>query len=86
MKPETELIPAPAVSAQEATLVGLGAEEAKTPPLRKIDQCLRGRYVWAILLGLVLAILGGMWGYQRREPMYQSTGLIRVEPVLPRIL
>jgi Mrp family chromosome partitioning ATPase/uncharacterized protein involved in exopolysaccharide biosynthesis len=43
---------------------------------------LRGRYPWAIALGLLGVIAGGMAGHLIPTPLYRSTGQIRVAPLL----
>ncbi|OHB76951.1 MAG: hypothetical protein A2W31_04325 [Planctomycetes bacterium RBG_16_64_10] len=52
----------------------------------RVLSSLRGRYHWAVLLGGLLAVLGGAAGYFFWKPQYESVGLIRVAPVLPRVL
>lgn len=47
---------------------------------------MHGRYTLAVLLAVVGIAAGGYWGYTRKNPLYESTGLIRVEAVLPRVL
>ncbi|MEX0777502.1 MAG: hypothetical protein WD042_17495 [Phycisphaeraceae bacterium] len=64
----------------------LRAGERPASPLKRIHGVLRGRYVWAVLLACLGLILGGWWGYHRRAPMYQSTGTLHFEPILPRVL
>lgn len=60
---------------------------APTPnPLHKLHSYLRGRYTWMVLLSLVLATGGGALGWFAWQPMYQSIGLIQVQPTVPRIL
>jgi len=69
-------LPGPAVSAP--------LEHAN--PFRKLHRLLRGRYVWAILLGAIGAGAGGVLGYKARRPTYQSRGVIEVKPYIPRVL
>lgn len=59
--------------------------DAEAPPNRVLSS-LRGRHVWAILLGILFAVLGAVAGYAVWTPEYQSVGLIKVSPKLPRIL
>ena len=62
--------------------------EAKAPPnpLLMLHRLLKGRYPYAIALALIGGIAGGATGYNLVKPIYQSTGLIRYKPSLPRIL
>src|SRR4051812_12128944 len=55
-------------------------------PLLKFHQILRGRYLLAVGLGLVLSGFGLLAGYKLDSPEYRSTGLIRVRLSLPRIM
>jgi len=55
-------------------------------PLLRIHELLRGRYVWAFALAVMLGALGTFAGYRVTTPKYRSTGLLRVRPVLPRVI
>jgi uncharacterized protein involved in exopolysaccharide biosynthesis len=55
-------------------------------PLVLIHRHLRGRYPLAIALGVVLAIPAAIGGWFALPPTYQSTGIVRVAPTLPKIL
>src|ERR1700742_1564116 len=59
---------------------------AAANPLMMVHRLLAGRYIWATLLGIALACLGGTIAYLFVKPTYQSIGLIEVKPVLGRIL
>lgn len=63
----------------------LDPHEAAGRPNRVLSS-LRGRYVWAAVLGLLFAPLGGVAGYKVWSPQYASVGLIRVKPLLERVL
>lgn len=63
-----------------------GPERQPESPLRVVHRCLRGRYGWALLLGAALSIPGAVAGYLAAWPRYESTGLVRVAPTLPKIL
>lgn len=55
--------------------------------VRVIHSMMRGRYHWAIALGLLGGILGSTAGYfAAPEREYTSTGLIQFHPVLPKTL
>lgn len=64
------------------------AEAEPMPPgmLASAHRLLRGRYLWVVMLGAMLAGGGAYAGYQLWEPVYQSVGQIRIAPTLPRIL
>jgi len=55
-------------------------------PLLTVHRMLRGRYHWALALGLLLSIPGGLGGYHAIRPMYTSTAIVRVAPTMPKIL
>ncbi len=47
----------------------------------KLHRLLRGRYHWAVLLGLVLGSGGGYYGYTTaKKPTWSSTGTIHIRP------
>ncbi len=73
-----EMVPGPAQFSDPS--------EAMANPLLLIHRLLIGRYRWAILLGLVLAITGAAVTYKSIKLVYTSTGLVRILPYLPRIL
>lgn len=60
--------------------------EKQINPFKRLHQLLRGRYHWAILLGVVGALGGAFAGYNLTELRYQANGMIRVRPVVPTIL
>ena len=62
---------------QDATDTGSHASQ--------LHALLRGRYRWAIALGLILAIAGTVGGYFSQGDVYQSTSLIGISPVSQRI-
>lgn len=47
---------------------------------------LRGRYHWALGLGLLIAGIGGLGGYFSQSKIYRSTSLIAISPVQQMIL
>ena len=55
-------------------------------PLMLIHRSLRGRYVLTIVLAIVFGALGGTLGYLSRQPLYKSTGVVRIQPSLPKVL
>ena len=66
---------------------GQGAGEAQAPnPLLIVHRALRGRYLLAIAIGLVLAVPGGLIGYKLIPPVYTSEGRITIDPTRPVVL
>lgn len=63
---------------------GTGQDHAN--PLVMIHRLLRGRYPLAIILGLIFGLAGGVAGYKLKEPKFRSTGVIRIQPSLPKVL
>ncbi len=61
-------------------------EHETISPLRRIHQMLAGRYIWAILLSVLGMSLGGVGAYMSVELTYQSRGIIRIRPSMPKIL
>ena len=61
-------------------------EHRTDSPLRLLHRVLRGRYRYVAILSTLLALAGGLVGYRLVEPVYQSTGLVRVEGAMPVIL
>lgn len=51
-----------------------------------LHRLLRGRYLITILLAGVFAVAGGAAGFLSQSPLYRSDSLIKIEPVLPKIL
>jgi Mrp family chromosome partitioning ATPase/uncharacterized protein involved in exopolysaccharide biosynthesis len=45
----------------------------------RIHHLLRGRYVWAITLGSILAAIGGFAGYKSTQPLWTCTGMIQIK-------
>lgn len=60
--------------------------KAADNPLLLVHKLLRGRYVLAILLAVVLGPLGAAAGYFLVKLEYTSNAIIRIAPVLPKIL
>lgn len=63
-----------------------GSSQGVTAQLMKVHLLLKGRYAWAISLSVVGLVIGGLGAYLFYEPIYRSTGIIRIAPVLPRVL
>lgn len=51
--------------------------------LTRLHRLLRGRYQFAIPLAILGAAAGAIVGYKMTTPKYQSTGLVRIQSVLP---
>ena len=60
---------------------GKGGQE-----LQRLHRLMRGRYWIAILLSLILAAGGAYLGFRSGGKTYQSTGMLRVQAILPKIL
>jgi Mrp family chromosome partitioning ATPase/uncharacterized protein involved in exopolysaccharide biosynthesis len=74
-------------SGHEMPRPALGAGEVKeVNPLQVLHQLLRGRYILAIVLSVVLGGVLGYLGYRSQKPIYRSTGMIRIKPFTTRIL
>lgn len=63
-----------------------GSGQGVTAQLMKVHLLLKGRYAWAISLSVVGLVIGALGAYLFYEPIYRSTGIIRIAPVLPRVL
>lgn len=63
-----------------------GVEHAPEPPLRLLRRTLRGRYGLVLILVASLAVCGAITGYRAASPVYESTGLVRIEGAIPSIL
>lgn len=54
--------------------------------LKRIHLLLRGRYHWAVLLSILLGTGAAIGGFRLGQKTYQSGGVIRVMPVVPKIM
>jgi polysaccharide biosynthesis transport protein len=54
--------------------------------VNQLHALLRGRYHWAIALGLILAAAGALAGYYSQGEVYRSTSKIAISPVIKKIL
>ena len=63
-----------------------GHEEAPTITIKRIGEMLHGRYVWAVPLAVVLAIVGVLAGWFLPTPVYRSDGKLQFSPVIPKAL
>ena len=57
-----------------------------TNMFQRIHLLLRGRYKWAVALGIVGAACGAALGFRMGSKLFMSSGQIHVVPVLPTIL
>ena len=62
------------------------AGNAGVRELQKIHRLLRGRYVWAILLAVMLGSAGGFGGFRLGSKLFRSNGAIRIVPVVPKVM
>lgn len=51
-----------------------------------IDDRMRGRWRWAIVLGVLLAGALGVLGYLSAVPYYQSTAVVKITPNVPLVM
>jgi succinoglycan biosynthesis transport protein ExoP len=69
---------------------GQSARPATNAPsfgvLSAVHRLLRGRYLIAIPLGIVLGVAGLIVGYRTPQLSYRSTGMIRIKPILPKVM
>ncbi|HYO07778.1 MAG TPA: hypothetical protein VER17_02295 [Tepidisphaeraceae bacterium] len=72
--------------AAETEVIDAERPPEQANPFLQVHRLLRGRYWLAALLCVLGGGLGGYAGYRVREPLYQSTGVIRIKPSLPRVL
>ena len=63
-----------------------GQEHHHSNPFATVHRLLRGRYIWALVLGLVFGVTGATLGFLSKQPMYKSTGMVRIQPSLPKVL
>src|SRR4051812_4263554 len=54
--------------------------------LQRVHRLLRGRYLWAISLGVILGVAGGLAGFRGGSQTYRSSGIIQIVPVVPQVL
>ena len=69
---------------EDAFEVGDGAGDIGI--LVYVRNALRGRYRIAICASVVAAAVGGTFGWLGEEPLYQSNGMIRITPLMARLL
>lgn len=61
-------------------------DPGSTDPIVLLRKTLRGRYALASALAVGLGALGALIGYGAVPPVYESTGLVRVAPIMPAVL
>ena len=76
----------PPVSGASGLMDDQDSSQAGGSPLKFIHRALQGRYIWAALLGSILGVLGGYYGYNSVVLKYKSSGLIRIKPTERQIL
>ncbi len=62
------------------------ADDSKRNAVRAVHRLLRGRYRWVIGLSIVLGGLGAYFGYRRGALIYTSSGAVRVNYTIQRVL
>src|SRR4051812_34228382 len=45
----------------------------------RVHGLLRGRYLWAVVIGTVLAAIGGFAGYKSTAPLWTCSGMIQIK-------
>lgn len=63
-----------------------GNEQSHSNAIVMIHRLLRGKYILTLGLAIVLGVIGGTAGYLSQKPQYQSNGVIRIRPSLPKVL
>src|SRR4051794_18372401 len=59
----------------------------KTPSISaRLRRHLRGRYAWAITVGLLFAVPGALAGFLTTAPQYRSNAMLRITPLTLKIL
>src|SRR6266446_7073663 len=56
-----------------------GHPENVDPAFVRVHRLLRGRYLWALVIGVVLAAIGGFAGYKSTEPLWTCSGMIQIK-------
>lgn len=81
--PAGHRLPADPLPSQE-----LDAEAGGSPfeLFQRLHRLLRGRYIITIVLAVIGAAAGAAAGYMSTEPLYRSTGLVRVLPMMPVVV
>lgn len=88
MSNERQLVPVdsnPALTA-DPFITAPAPEEDPALILRRFHNMMRGRYIWAIAAAVLLGGLGAAAGYFSQDPIYRSTGVIRIEPNMPKLI
>src|SRR5437868_794020 len=84
----TDVVATPAKAEVVEYVQSVPETQAAPPanPLIVVHSLLRGRYRLAICLALVGLAIGAPIGYIAPKPQYTSLGVIRVQPIIPKIL
>src|SRR6266568_2694328 len=45
----------------------------------RVHRLLRGRYLWVMLVGSILSVIGGVAGYKSTQPLWTCNGLIQIK-------
>ncbi|MBO6739183.1 MAG: AAA family ATPase [Phycisphaerales bacterium] len=64
----------------------MDGEQHQSNPFVMLHRNLRGKYILVIVLGLLFGVSGAVLGYMSRKPLYASTGIVRIQPELPKVL
>lgn len=82
----TAIEPISAARAEPGGFSAHGEHHQQVNIVHVVHSLLRGRYAITITLALVLGLGAAAAGYLLPTPRYKAEGLIRIQPVLPRIL
>jgi len=63
-----------------------GHDHSHSNAIVQLHRLLRGKYVIALILAVLFGVIGGGIGYMSQSPQYRSTGVIRIQPSLPKVL
>tara|TARA_R110002072_G_scaffold42064_20_gene118594 strand:+ start:2698 stop:4938 length:2241 start_codon:yes stop_codon:yes gene_type:complete len=63
-----------------------GQSHNQVSAIAMLHRLLRGKYLLTIVLVLIFGGVGAFAGYKSRQPQYESVGVIRIQPSLPKVL
>ena len=88
MSNERQLVPVDAnpVLTAEPYMTSPVAEDDPALVLRRLHNMMRGRYLWALIAAVLLGAAGAAAGFFSQQPVYRSTGVIRIEPNMPKLV
>jgi len=63
-----------------------GQAHSQVSAIAMLHRLLRGKYILTLVLVLIFGGVGALAGYKSRKPMFESVGVIRIQPSLPKVL